>query len=292
MDSPILSVGLPLMLAIVMYGLGLSLTLADFRRIATQPKAVLIALICQVLVLPAIAFGLVKVFNLDPILAIGFMLLAASPGGTTANLYSHLFRGDVALNVSLTAINSVLAVVTLPVITNMAIGYFDSEDAGQLSLQFGKMVQVFAVVLVPVALGMATRAKAAGFADRMDRPVRIISVVMLVALVVGAIIGERENVMDYFVDIGAVAILFCVISLSVGYFVPRAFGIREKLAISSAMEIGIHNTTVAMTIAISVMDSVELAVPAAVYSVVMYIFAAAFGYLITRGSRSPDAVVA
>ncbi|WP_024794583.1 bile acid:sodium symporter family protein [Tomitella biformata] len=292
MDSPILSVGLPLMLAVVMYGLGLSLTTADFRRVATQPKAVLIALICQVLVLPAVAFGLAWAFKLDPILAIGFMLLAASPGGTTANLYSHLFRGDVALNVSLTAINSVLAVVTLPVITNMAIAYFDSANANELTLQFDKVVQVFAVVLIPVVLGMLTRAKAPGFADRMDKPVRIASVVMLVALVFGAIIGERENVMDYFASIGAVAILFCVISLSIGYFVPRAFGIREGLAIASAMEIGIHNTTVAMTIAIAVMDSVELAVPAAVYSVVMYIFAAAFGFLITRGDKLGERVSA
>ena len=113
---------------------------------------------------------------------------------------------------------------------------------------------------------------------------------MLVALVVGAIVGERENVAEYFASIGAVAALFCVISLSVGYFVPRAFGVREKLAIASAMEIGIHNTTVAMTIAIAVMGSVELAVPAAVYSVVMYIFAAAFGLLITRGDRLGEKV--
>lgn len=280
------------MLAIVMYGLGLSLTVADFRRVAAQPKAVLIALICQVFVLPAVAFGLAWAFDLSPVLAIGFMLLAASPGGTTANLYSHLFRGDVALNVSLTAINSVLAVVTLPVITNMAIAYFDSEATGELSLQFDKVIQVFAVVLIPVVLGMITRAKAPGFADRMDKPVRIVSIVMLVVLVIGAIIGERENVMDYFASIGAVAILFCVISLSVGYFVPRAFGIKEGLAIASAMEIGVHNTTVAMTIAISIMGSVELAVPAAVYSVVMYIFAAAFGFLITRGNRAGEKVSA
>ena len=123
MDSALTTVGLPIALAIIMFGLGLDLTLADFRRIGRHPKAVAIALVCQIVVLPAICFGLVLAFDLEPLLAIGMLLLAASPGGTTANLFSHLFRGDVALNISLTAINSILALVTLPLITNAAIDH-------------------------------------------------------------------------------------------------------------------------------------------------------------------------
>src|SRR3546814_14520884 len=125
-----------------MLGLGLSLTIAEFTRVRKQPKAVLVALVCQLLILPVICFGLVLLFQLPPVLAVGMMLLAASPGGTTANLFSHLFRGDVALNVTLTAVNSVIAVVTLPLITNFALGYFEPEDAdGPLGLQFTKVLQ-------------------------------------------------------------------------------------------------------------------------------------------------------
>ena len=156
-DSVLTSVLLPIALAIIMLGLGLTLTVADFARVLRMPKAVLIALGTQVILLPLICFGLVKLFDLEPALAAGMMLLAASPGGTTANLFSHLAGGDVALNVSLTAVNSVLAVVTLPIVVNLSLDHFLGE--GQIGLQPAKMLQVFAIVLVPVALGMLLRAK-------------------------------------------------------------------------------------------------------------------------------------
>src|SRR5687767_8233635 len=129
MDSALTTVGLPIALAIIMFGLGLDLTLADFKRIGSQPKAVLIALGCQLVLLPMVCFGLVVAFDLPPLLGIGMMLLAASPGGTTANLFSHLFRGDVALNITLTAINTLLAIATLPLITNFAIDHFEQSDS-------------------------------------------------------------------------------------------------------------------------------------------------------------------
>ena len=141
--------------------------------------------------LPALCFGLVLLFQLPPVLAVGMLLLAASPGGTTANLYSHLFRGDVALNISLTAINSVLAVFTLPLITNLAIAYFLPGDES-LGLQPAKVLEVFAIVLGPVVLGMLVRWWRSGFADRMDRPVRIASVVILVVVIAGAIVANLE----------------------------------------------------------------------------------------------------
>src|SRR5688500_12078451 len=134
MGSALTSVALPVALALVMFGLGLSLTVGDFARVGRSPKAVLIALALQLLVLPALCFGLVLAFDLPPLLAVGMMLLAASPGGTTANLFSHLFRGDVALNITLTAVNSLIAVVTLPLITNLAIDWFDPEDGGPLEI--------------------------------------------------------------------------------------------------------------------------------------------------------------
>ena len=286
--SPLITVGLPIALAIIMFGLGLSLTPDDFRRVARTPRAVAVALGLQVLVLPLIAFGLVKAFDVDPLLAVGVMLLAASPGGTTANLFSHLFRGDVALNVTLTAINSVLAAVSIPVITNLAIDHFDAD--GELGLQLGKVVQVIAIVLIPVAVGMLVRSRSAAFAARADRPVRIFSIVVLVLVSLGALLGERENVVGYVEQVGLVTGLFCLASLSLGYGGARLMRLEQRQAIACSMEVGIHNTTVALTIALSVLDSTEVAIPSAVYSVLMYVLATAFGYTITRGrSGTPSA---
>ena len=288
MGSALTTVALPAALALIMLGLGLSLTVADFARVGRQPRAVVIALVLQLVLLPAVCFGLVLAFGLPPLLAVGLLLLAASPGGTTANLFSHLFRGDVALNITLTAINSLIAVVTLPVITNLAIAWFDPPDAGSLGLQFGKTVQVFAVVLVPVAVGMLVRQRAPEFADRMDKPVRILSAVVLALVIVGTMVAERENVGGYLRDIGLPALLFCALSLTVGLLVPRALGVVERQAIASAFEIGIHNSTLAIAVAISVLGSVELAVPAAVYGVLMFPVAAVFGWAITRSSRRAE----
>lgn len=281
MDSVLTQVFLPIALGIVMLGLGLGLTVADFKRIVVFPKAVLIALIAQVLVLPAICFGLVLAFDLPPVLAVGMMLLAASPGGTTANLYSHLFGGNVALNVTLTAVNSVLAVFTLPIVVNLSLGYFMS-GTGQLGLQFTKVLEVFAIVLLPVALGMFIRSRSTSFADRMHKPVRILSIVVLVVVVAGAIIKEKDKVGEYFADAGLVALCFNVISLLIGYFAPRLAKVGKPESVAASMEIGIHNGTLAIFIATSLLMNTAMAVPAAVYSIIMFFTAAAFGYLITK----------
>jgi bile acid:Na+ symporter, BASS family len=282
MNSPLTTVLLPLALAIVMFGLGLSLTWDDFARIRRQPRPVLIALGCQLVLLPLACFALVVAFGLTPLLAVGMMLLAASPGGTTANLYSHLFRGDVALNITLTAINSVIAVASLPLVTNLAIDYFAPGERGSVGLQFSKVLQVFVIVLVPVVLGMGVHRAAPGFARRMDRPVRMLSIGVLVAVILGTVLAERENVLAYLSAVGPVCVLFCAASLSIGYFVPRLLGVEERQAVASAFEIGIHNSTLAMAIAIGVLGSVDLAVPAAVYAVVMFPLAALFGWTAAR----------
>ncbi|MET8547383.1 bile acid:sodium symporter family protein [Micromonospora zamorensis] len=288
MDSALTLIGLPIALGIIMLGLGLGLTIADFRRVAQHPRAAVIALVCQVLVLPALCFCLVLAFDLAPELAVGMMLLAASPGGTTANLYSHLFGGHVALNITLTAINSVLAVVTLPILVNLSAAYF-LPDGRSIGLQFDKVVQVFAIVLVPVAVGMLIRARLPYVAERLNRPVRILSVVVLVAVIAGAVLGERENIADYFVSVGLAVLAFNLLSLAIGYGVPRLAGVERSAATAAGFEIGIHNSTLAITIALSpaLLNSTQMAIPGAVYGIVMFFTAAAFGYLVTRvGTRS------
>lgn len=280
MDSALTTIGLPIALGLIMFGLGLDLTPADFRRVGKHPKAVLVALGAQLLLLPAVCFGLVLLFDLPPLLGIGMMLLAASPGGTTANLFSHLFRGDVALNISLTAINSIIAIVTLPLITNLAISYYDRSD--DVSMPFAEVVKVFALVLIPVGIGMVVRHRAPDFAARMDRPVRIGSAVILAILVLGIMLDQRDNILDYLADVGLLAAIFCATSLVVGYVVPKAFGIVDSQAIASSFEIGVHNGTLAIFVAVEILDSVETSVPAAVYSVVMFILAALWGTFISR----------
>ncbi|MGS2618451.1 bile acid:sodium symporter family protein [Micromonospora sp. LZ34] len=288
MDSALTLIGLPIALGVIMLGLGLGLTIEDFRRVAQHPKAAVIALVCQVLVLPALCFGLVLAFDLPPELAVGMMLLAASPGGTTANLYSHLFGGHVALNITLTAINSVLAVFTLPIVVNLSAAYF-LADGRSIGLQFDKVLQVFAIVLVPVALGMLIRARVPRVAERLNRPVRILSVVVLVVVIAGAVFGERENIADYFVSVGLAVLAFNLLSLAIGYGVPRLAGVDRRAATAAGFEIGIHNSTLAITIALSpaLLDNTRMAIPGAVYGIVMFFTAAAFGYLVTRVRARP-----
>ena len=287
MGSALTTIGLPVALGIIMLGLGLSLTLADFARVLRQPKAVAVALACQLLLLPAICFGLVLLFQLPPVLAVGMMMLAASPGGTTANLYSHLFRGDIALNISLTAVNSVIAVITLPVITNFAIMYFNPFD-DQLGLQWSKALEVFAIVLLPVAIGMLVRRLWPKFADGMDRPVRIASVVILIVVIAGAVASNWALLVENFASLALITIVFCLISLAVGYAVPRMLKIERRQATASSFEIGIHNATLAIVIAQTVLGSVELSLPAAVYGVLMFFVAFGFGFLIRDRSSTPE----
>lgn len=280
MDSALSTVGLPIALGVIMFGLGLSLTVADFARVRQSPRAVVVALGCQLVLLPVVCFGLVLALDLPPLLAVGMLLLAASPGGSTANLFSHLFRGDVALNISLTAINSIIAIVSLPLITNLAMAYFDLGD--EVALQYRKVLEVFAVVLVPVAIGMFVRARSTAFADRMDKPVRIGSAFLLFVIIVGIIVDQRSNVVDYATSVGVAVTVFCLVSLVVGYLVPRWAGVTDRQAVACSFEIGVHNATLAIYVAVEVLDSVELSVPAAVYGLLMFPLAAVWGVALTR----------
>ncbi|MDM1486384.1 bile acid:sodium symporter family protein [Acinetobacter towneri] len=288
MDSGLITIFLPLALAVVMAGLGLELTPNDFKRVSKHPKAVLVALFCQLVLLTAIAFVICKLLNLPPLLAVGLMLLAASPGGPTANLFSYLYKGDIALNITLTAVNSVIAAFTLPLIVNFAIQHF-MQDGQHVGLQFAKVLQVFLIIIVPVTIGMLVRHFSPQIADRLNKPVRIFAVVFLIVIIIGAIAKERHNIMLYLADVGLATALFCTCSLLIGYFVPRFFGVNSQQARACAFEIGIHNSTLAMTIALTVMASSTIAIPAAVYSIFMYIFAAILGTLLNKFVPTPAA---
>ena len=282
-SSPVLTVFLPASLGIIMLGLGLSLSVQDFTRIFKMPKPVLVGLFCQAFILPAACFGLVIAFGLPPELAVGLMLLAASPGGTSANLFSHLAHGDVALNVTLTAINSVLCIVTLPIIVNLSLYYFMGAE-GSVGLQFEKVLQVFAIVLIPIGMGMAIRRAKKSFADAMETPVKILSALFLFLVIIIALTESWEQFIEYFALVGAAALAFNLISLAVGYGVPRMLKLELRQSIAIGMEIGVHNGALAIAIALSptLLNNGVMAAPAAIYGVIMFFTAAAFGVMINR----------
>ena len=275
---------LPLALGVIMLGLGLGLTVEDFRRVARYPRAVLVGLALQTLLLPWVAFGLALAFRLPPELAVGLMLLAASPGGATANIYSHLARGDVALNITLTAINSVLCLLTLPVILNLALEYF--LGAGQyVPPPTRKIIEVAVIILLPVLLGMTVRGLFPALASRAEQPLRLLAILVLVLLIVVAVAQSWPVLVSYFAAVGAACLLFNLASMAAGYWAPLALRLPRGQAIAIAMEIGIHNGTLAIFIALNVLDNATSAAPAAVYSLLMFLTAAAFAAWLVRSSR-------
>jgi BASS family bile acid:Na+ symporter len=274
-DNTLLVLFLPIALAVVMAGLGLHLTLADFRRVLAAPKAVAVALVVQALLLPPLAFGLCRVFALPGELALGLILLAASPGGVTANLFSHLARGDVALNISLTAINSLLALLTLPLWTALALSTFLGAEAS-VPPPTGKVLEVATLVIVPVALGMGLRAWNPALADAAEKPVRLLSSLLLGVLIVLAFASEWDTVREFAPVVGLACICFNLASLLIGYFAPRALKLAEPQAIAIGFEIGIHNGTLAIFIALEVLGRAQATIAPAIYSLSMYVTAALF----------------
>ncbi|MEK6554835.1 MAG: bile acid:sodium symporter family protein [Bdellovibrionota bacterium] len=283
------TIALPLVLILIMFGLGLSLTVEDFKRVMNFPRPVIVGLGCQLILLPAVAFGLCYLFQLPPAFAIGLVLLSASPGGATSNVFSHLTNGDVALNLTLTAINSALTAITLPLVTGLALQLFAEQDQS-IGLQFSKMIEVFLVILVPVSIGMLVRAKKPVFALKMDRPVRGFSIFALIVIVIGAVTKEWSLLADNIGLIGWAVLSFNLLSLAVGYLVPKMMKISHDQAVAISFEIGIHNGTLALFVAISVLGSTQIAVPAAAYSVLMFFTAGIFSLLLRKSKNSGGAL--
>lgn len=276
---------LPASLGIIMLGLGMTLHPADFRRILSQPKAVLIGLGVQMLLLTAICFGLCLLLQLPPELAVGMMLLAAAPGGASANIYSHLAGGDVALNITLTAVNSLLCLLSLPLIVGFSLAYFMAADQA-VPPPFAKIIEVGVIILLPVAIGMGIRRTWPQWSDRVEKPLRVFSVLLLALLVALTMIQQWQLLAEYAAIIGLACVLFNVLSLLIGYTVPLALKLPRRQAIAIAMEIGIHNGTLALFVAFTVLDNSVMAVPAAFYSISMFITAGLFAAWLNRPARA------
>jgi BASS family bile acid:Na+ symporter len=223
--------------------------------------------------------------QLPPELAVGMMLLAAAPGGASANIYSHLAGGDVALNITLTAVNSLLCLLSLPLIVGFSLAYFMAADQA-VPPPFSKIIEVGLIILVPVALGMGIRGAWPQLSDRVEKPLRLFSVLLLALLVVLTIVQQWRLLAEYAAIIGLACVLFNVLSLLIGYLAPMAMKLPRRQAIAIAMEIGIHNGTLALFIAFTVLENSVMAVPAAFYSISMFITAGLFAAWLNRPARA------
>ncbi|MFN8125457.1 MAG: bile acid:sodium symporter family protein [Candidatus Nanopelagicales bacterium] len=270
-DSIVTSLVLPLALAIIMLGLGLSLVVGDFRRVLKEPKAMLIGLGSQLVVLPLIAFAIASVLDLPPLLAVGMMLLAACPGGSTSNLITHASRGDTALSVSLTAVSSVAILFTLPIIMGASIAHFVGQSQS-VTLPVGQtMLQVFAIAVLPVLIGMVIRSRAPRFATRMERPVRIASIVLFVVIVLGMIVSNLSLIAETIGTLGVAVLALNLLTMAAGYGLARLGKLNTPQTTSVMIESGIQNSTLAIVIATTLLHQADVALPAGLYALVMFI---------------------
>ena len=261
---------LPFSLAVIMFGMGLSLRVEDFKRILIYPKAVGIGLLNQLILLPVLAFGIAKAFQLPPELAVGLMILAVCPGGATSNLITHLAKGDSALSITLTACSSVITVFTIPFLVNYSIAYFiPGGEAKQLEV-VGTVVSVLFITLIPVALGMITLAKAPALAQKWDQPFRKISTVFFVIIVLAAILKERENLVQYFIEAGPAALALNLSTLTLSFAMAKWTGLPFRQGLTIAIESGIQNGTLGITIAATLLVNSVMSIPSAIYSLLMF----------------------
>lgn len=281
MDDPsaLATIALPIALTLIMGSLGLSLTTADFRRVATQPRGVVIGLANLLVLSPLLAFGVAELYGLGATFAVGLVLLGASPGGTMANLLTHLARGDTALSVSMTALSSLAAVITVPVALTLAIGHFDASVADDVSMA-GIVARVFAITLVPLAIGMRIRHRHEAWASDNEQRVKRIAMTAFVAVVAGAVASEWSTISEHFAELAVAALTLNVAAMTSSFTIARLARLDPRQATAVAMELGVHNST--LTIAVATLISDDLAIPAAVYSAFMFLTAGTFARVMAR----------
>ena len=275
---------LPLALAFIMFVLGLGLTGGDFLRVIKQPRDFFVGAFSQIILLPIIAFSLVKVWPVAPELAIGVMIIAAAPGGVTSNLLTSFAKGDVALSISLTAIISLLCVITIPFIVLTSVGLLSDTNIAQDISLFNMSRDMFLIVTVPVILGMLLRRFASGAALKCEPIAKKVSIALFVLVLLGAITAERENVISYFAQAGLITLLLNVVMMIVAYYVAHllASGKEQKKCIT--IECGLQNGTLAIFVATSIFGGGMYVIPAATYSLIMFATSLIFVYLVRNTS--------
>ena len=276
---------LPLALFVIMFSLGLGLGPADFRRIAMQPRDFLVGMVSQLVLLPVVAFAIALVWAPAPAFAVGLMIIAAAPGGVTSNILTAFARGDVALSISLTAVISLLSVLTIPIVVVFAYGQLIGGEAGDVSVT-KTAISVFVIVTVPVTMGLAVRHFAESAAIKIEPLARQVSAVLFVLVLAGAILQERANIVEYFAQAGLITLVLNVVMMVLAYIIARMFasGVKQRIAIS--IECGLQNGTLAIAVATLLFGGGLAVVPAATYSLIMFATALIYIGLLRRGTQA------
>ena len=269
MDSSA-SIILAIAIMVIMMGMGLTLTLADFRRVAQNPRPVLLGLTNQIILLPLVALALVYLLEPPAFIAVGMILLAACPGGTSSNLVTLLAKGDLALSVSMTAINSIITIITIPFWVGYAYSTYLAEAANMASPTADIFKTLIVVLAIPLSIGMLVKYRAPQFADRMERPVRIASSIFLAVVIIGLVVREIDLVRQYIGDTLGIVTALNIVTMGMGYGLAKAFGLNLKQGLTIAIESGIQNGTLTISLAVITLNQPDFAIIAAIYSLVMY----------------------
>lgn len=291
-SGPLISIGLPISLFIIMIGIGMTLTARDFHQVTVKPAGLIVGTIAQILAMPLAAFALCWVLDLPPAIAVGLVIIAACPGGTTSNLFTLLARGNVALSIVLTVSASLITILTLPLFANYALQlYFGTQY--EIVLPFGRTVAMLsAIVLLPVAIGMAVRAFLPRLASRAEGLVSIFGGLVLAVLVVAVIYGIRDRFLDLLIQAGPSAILLNLLGIALGLLSSRASGLSRREALAVATELGVKNGTLGLMVTLTLLDSSEMSVPSVVYGVLMFpigFLLAAYGRRVIPGGKAAAA---
>lgn len=263
---------LPLSLAIIMLGMGMTLILADFSRIFKYPKAAIIGLINQLIFLPIIGFVLAIVFGLNPTMAVGLMILATCPGGPTSNLITQVCKGNIALSVTLTAIASVVSIFTIPFILSYALSHFGSDTNVTIQLPIlDTILQIMVITVIPISIGMLIRNYKPNFAKRMEKPMRIASTVIFILVFIAVLAANYKMIGTGMKQVGLVTLSLNILTMGLGYLTAKFFKLNFKNAISITVESGIQNGTLAFVIATTILNNVEMGIPIGAYSIWMFI---------------------
>ncbi|MBM9499028.1 bile acid:sodium symporter family protein [Leptospira sp. 201903071] len=283
MESNLLTaVFLPLALGIIMLGMGMSLTIDDFKRIFILPKAALTGLTLQLLLLPVAGWVIADFSGLPGELAVGLMLLAICPGGATSNLITHLAKGDVALSITLTAITSCVTVVSIPILLNLSMHHFlGSGQMIELNVP-QTILQIFLITVLPVSIGMILNSKKPDLSKKFEKSVKILSGVFLVLIIAGAIVRERQNIIPFFIKVGPAALALNLVTMVLGFLGATLMRVTKAQRTSITIEVGIQNGTLGIAIASSILNNAAMAVPSAIYSLIMFATGAIFSVWMHR----------
>jgi bile acid:Na+ symporter, BASS family len=275
-QSVLIEVGLPLSLMIIMTGMGLTLTVHDFRRVFAYPRAMVVGTLAQIVLMPLLAFALIYTFSLSPMIAVGLVVIAACPGGTTSNVFAYLAHGTLALSITLTVIASVITVFTIPFFTNIALELFTEVDVDDpLRLPVLRTIITLAViVIVPVLIGMAIRANAEGFARRAEGAISLFGVLVLLALIIAIVYQVRADLGGLLAEAGPSAAALNLAGMGLGFLAGTFSRISHRDALTIAIEVGIKNGTLGLMVTLSLLGSEQMAIPSAVYGLLMYGFGA------------------